>query len=357
MFADEPGETTAGGAPIPGSEGVPGKDQPTPNLSTVPDQAPKPQTTPAERQKIADQLIADNKQVQYAEKVQKTGQEDIAPPARTPNATPAGKSSNTPPEAPAPKSAPAVSTTAPSPTAPTASVQMGAAPTQGAAPSGPTAAAPSTSAPNSPPANPTQIVPTEPPAAMATLMASPPSPPPLPPTLQEAQGTKPPAAPAPSMAAPVAVPPPAGMPPSPVASPPATAQPVPAPPGQPETVVISGRSPRPLNEYVKKAGISALVATIYFTENSAQVKPEDITALRQLALEVTRRGGTFRVVSIARSPVAEARAQEVAKVLIDRGVNPGRVYAGGVPPTDPTFNQPRDEADPMNRRVDVYLDY
>lgn len=126
---------------------------------------------------------------------------------------------------------------------------------------------------------------------------------------------------------------------------------------QPDTVVISGRSPRPLTEYVRKSAIAALVATIYFPENSAQLKPEDVTVLRQLALEQAKRGGTFRVVSVARATIADARAQEVAKILIDRGVNPGRVYAGTVPQTDPTFGQLRAESDPSNRRVDVYLDY
>lgn len=147
------------------------------------------------------------------------------------------------------------------------------------------------------------------------------------------------------MAAPVPIP-------APVA-PPSAAAPV----AQPETVVISGRSPRPLTEYVRKSAIAALVATIYFPENSAQIKPEDVTVLRQLALEQAKRGGTFRVVSVARATIAEARAQEVAKILIDRGVNPGRVYAGTVPQTDPTFGQLRAESDPSNRRVDVYLDY
>ena len=122
-------------------------------------------------------------------------------------------------------------------------------------------------------------------------------------------------------------------------------------------MVISGRSPRPLSEYVRKSAIAALVATIYFPENSAQIKPEDVTVLRQLALEQAKRGGTFRVVSVARATIADARAQEVAKILIDRGVNPGRVYAGTVPQNDPTFNQPRAESDSANRRVDVYLDY
>lgn len=138
--------------------------------------------------------------------------------------------------------------------------------------------------------------------------------------------------------------------------PPATPPPVAAAPG-PDTVVISGRSPRPLTEYVRKSAIAALVATIYFPENSAQIKPEDVTVLRQLALEQAKRGGTFRVVSVARSTIADARAQEAAKILIDRGVNPGRVYAGTVPQTDPTFGQLRAESDPSNRRVDVYLDY
>lgn len=355
MFAAEPDAVTAGGAPVPGSQGVPGKDQPTPNLATVPDQAPKSQTTAAERQKIADQLIADNRQVQYADKVNRPEQIEVAPPARTPSAPNKGKTdqkSDTPA-----KSEPGVSTTAPAPSAPTASVQMGAAATQGAAPSTAAPAAAATAAtpgliasnPGSPSATappPPPTMPTAPPQAAGMPMpGSIPSPPPLPPVLQEAQ-------------APATAPPPAAPGPAvPAMAPPPAPPPAAAPTGQPETVVISGRSPRPLTEYVRKSAIAALVATVYFPENSAQIKPEDVTVLRQLALEQAKRGGTFRVVSVSRSQVADARAQEVAKILIDRGVNPGRVYAGTVPQTDPTFGQLRAESDSSNRRVDVYLDY
>ncbi|MHB1217513.1 MAG: hypothetical protein ACYC1L_04845 [Alphaproteobacteria bacterium] len=358
MFAAEPDAVTAGGAPVPGSQGVPGKDQPTPNLATVPDQAPKSQTTAAERQKIADQLIADNRQVQYADKVNRPEQIEVAPPARTPSTPNKGKTdqkSDTPA-----KSEPGVSTTAPAPSAPTASVQMGAAATQGAAPSAaaPAAAAaaatpgltasnpgsPSATAPSPTPTMPAAPVAPSPQSAGMPMPGPIPSPPPLPPILQEAQApataSPPPAAPAPAMAPPPAAPPPAA-----------------APTGQPATVVISGRSPRPLTEYVRKSSIAALVATVYFPENLAQIKPEDVTVLRQLALEQAKRGGTFRVVSVSRSQVADARAQEVAKILIDRGVNPGRVYAGTVPQIDPTFGQLRAESDSSNRRVDVYLDY
>ena len=367
MFAAEPDAVTPGGAPVPGSQGVPGKDQPTPNLAVVPDQAPKSQTTAAERQKIADQLIADNRQATYADKVNKPEQIEVAPPARTPGATNKGKTdqkSDTPA-----KPEPSVSTTAPAPVAPTASVQMGAAATQGAAPAAAAApaapsvapaataaaAAPGLTASNLGAPSTTAMSPIPPPTMPAAAGAPPPqtagmpmpgsrpSPPPLPPVLQEAQAS----APAPQQPALAATPSPAPQP-APAAAPAAP---------QPDTVVISGRSPRPLSEYVRKSAIAALVATIYFPENSAQIKPEDVTVLRQLALEQAKRGGTFRVVSVARATIADARAQEVAKILIDRGVNPGRVYAGSVPQTDPTFAQLRAESDPLNRRVDVYLDY
>lgn len=365
MFAAEPDAVTAGGAPVPGSQGVPGKDQPTPNLATVPDQAPKTQTTAAERQKIADQLIADNRQVQYADKVNKPDQPEVAPPARTPTTPNKGKTDQKT-DAPA-KAEPGVSTTAPAPSAPTASVQMGAASTQGAtAPAAAATAAasapgliasnpgsPSTTALSPTPSPTMPAVPGAPPPQTAgmPMPGSIPSPPPLPPVLQEAQApaAAPPPSPAPAMAAPAMAPVPA---PAPVTPPPAA-----APVAQPETVVISGRSPRPLTEYVRKSAIAALVATLYFPENSAQIKPEDVTVLRQLALEQAKRGGTFRIVSVSRSQAADARAQEVAKILIDRGVNPGRVYAGPVLQTDPTFGQLRAESDPSNRRVDVYLDY
>lgn len=357
MFAAEPDAVTPGGAPVPGSQGVPGKDQPTPNLAVVPDQAPKSQTTAAERQKIADQLIADNRQATYADRVNKPEQIEVAPPARTPNA-PNKRKTDQKSDAPS-KPEPGVSTTAPAPvapSAPTASVQMGAAATQGAAPATTTAAsAPGliASSPGSPSTS--ALSPTPPPSAPGgpppqtagmPMPGSLPSPPPLPPVLQEAQASAPPPQ-APSYAATA----PSTPPPAPAAPPPVAAAP------GPDTVVISGRSPRPLTEYVRKSAIAALVATIYFPENSAQIKPEDVTVLRQLALEQAKRGGTFRVVSIARSPIAEARAQEAAKILIDRGVNPGRVYAGTVPQNDPTFGQPRAESDSSNRRVDVYLDY
>ncbi|MGE0096467.1 MAG: hypothetical protein AB7M05_04720 [Alphaproteobacteria bacterium] len=356
MFAAEPDAVTPGGAPVPGSQGVPGKDQPTPNLAIVPDQAPKSQTTAAERQKIADQLIADNRQATYADKVNKPEQIEVAPPARTPSIPNKGKTdqkSESPPAAPAP----GVSTTAPAPTAPsapTASVQMGAAATQGAPPAaaaaspGLIASSPGSPSTSVPPSAPPPPAPGGPPPQTAgmPMPGSRPSPPPPPPVLQEAQASAP--APQPSPSAPT---PP--LAPTPAAPPPAAA---PAAP-QPDTVVISGRSPRPLTEYVRKSAIAALVATVYFPENSAQLKPEDVTVLRQLALEQAKRGGTFRVVSVARATIADARAQEVAKILIDRGVNPGRVYAGTVPQTDPTFGQLRAESDPSNRRVDVYLDY
>lgn len=365
FFSPEPDAVTVGGAPKPGSQGVPGKDQPTPNLATVPDQAPKPQTTAEERQKIANQLIADNRQAQYAEKVNRPDQPEVPPPARTPNVPAKGKTDQKSDSSAKPE--PSVSTTAPTPSAPTASVQMSAAPTQGAPPPAAPAAAPGSAAPpaapsplalqpetQAPPAapSPPALQPATPAAAApppSTMTGPIPSPPPLPPVLQEAQAPAAAAAPAPASAP---VPPAIGA-----ATPMPAAPPAAAPMGPPETVVISGRSARPLSEYVRKSAISALVASVYFPADSTQIKPEDVTVLRQLALEQTKRGGTFRLVSVARSQVADARAQEVAKILIDRGVNPGRVYAGAVPQTDPTYGQLRAESDPANRRVDVYLDY
>ena len=80
-FEEAPPTTVSSTAkPKPGAEGVPGEGQSFPNLGTVPGQAPKPQTTAEERKKIADALIADTREVQYADKVARPEQPMIAPP-------------------------------------------------------------------------------------------------------------------------------------------------------------------------------------------------------------------------------------------------------------------------------------
>ncbi|MFN0042640.1 MAG: OmpA family protein [Alphaproteobacteria bacterium] len=94
-----------------------------------------------------------------------------------------------------------------------------------------------------------------------------------------------------------------------------------------------------------------------FDANSAQMRAADLAALREIATEQRKRGGTLRVVGYSQSPVSSERAEQVARTLVGNGVKPDRVYAGAMPQSDPGYLDLRPEAVSANRRVDIYIDY
>ena len=312
---------------------MPGADQSTPNLSSVPGRAPVPQTTAEERKRLVKELAADNKGVNYAEPVAKPEQ----------------------PNLPLPKPAPPrIKQEAAKDAKPVASVQI-----PGAAKSAPaeaqiagtpqtTVIQGSSSAPSASPVPQAPLVPGNPVApppsaaapapAAATVFQAPPAAP-----LVAAQVT--------TQA--TAMPPP--PPPLSYAPPPPPA----APPASPPAAASRGpRDPRALETYPpRKMAVSAQIGSVSFDANSAQMRAADLAALREIATEQRKRGATLRVVGYSQSPVSSERAEQVARTLVGNGVKPDRVYAGAMPQSDPGYLDLRPEAVAANRRVDIYIDY
>ena len=325
----------------PGGTGVPGADQSTPNLSSVPGQAPVPQTTAEERKRLVKELAADNKGVKYAEPVAKPEQPNLPPPKSAPPRIKQEAAKDAKPVASvqipgAAKSTPAEAQVAGTPQ--TTIIQ------------GPSSTASAPPVPQTPPVPEMPLVsgspvapgnPVAPPPSAASPAPAPPivsrAPPAPPPTAAQVT-TQTPAMPPPPPALTYAAPPPLAPP----ASPPATAS----------------RGPRALETYPpKKMAISAQIGSVSFDANSAQMRAVDLAALREIATEQRKRGGTLRVVGYSQSPVSSERAEQVARTLVGNGVKPDRIYAGAMPQSDPGYLDLRPEAVSANRRVDIYIDY
>jgi outer membrane protein OmpA-like peptidoglycan-associated protein len=340
-FEEPPATTVSTPAkPRPGAEGVPGQGQAFPNLGSVPGQAPKPQTTAGEREKIADALVADTQGVQYADKVAKPEQAAIASPSPRPQKAEAAKPSDT------------------------ASAPAGQARPAPAAAEKP--AQPSSQAATQPP---TPLAPTTPPAPATPIAAAPSPPSPVTPSAKTAPG---PPAPQP-VGPPVAV-----VPPAPVARAPTLEPtgPIPQPPAPPEGIVptttIAGagapapprqrsagaKEVRSLDQFNRsRVAVSAEVGTISFAGGESDLRAADLAVLRELASAHRARGGLVRVVGYARGPASAERAMQVAHALVERGVPASKIYAGEMGMSDPAYNEPRSEMEPDNRRVEIFFDY
>jgi outer membrane protein OmpA-like peptidoglycan-associated protein len=328
----------------PGAAGVPGADGGIPNLSSVPGQAPRPVVTAEERKKLVQELTADNKGVQYAEPVVKPEQPNVPLPRPAPPRTP---------PAPAKAPEPAKASEAPKPqepAKPVASVQM---------PAAPKVSEPATTVIQPAPPSTATIAPQPQPP-----VAAPPSPAQPPVVMQQALPPPPSSAPPPAMSQPIPTPPPppllAAVSPPPAA---ATAQPSLASPMAPAPQAAvpaprGPRDPRALETYnAAKVAVSAQVGSIPFEANSSRMRVDDIALIRDVAQQQKKRGGTLRVVGFADAPVSVERAEQVARVLLESGVRPERVYSGTVLPNDPAFRVARPESVSANRRVDIYIDY
>jgi len=308
---------------------VPGADRPFPNLSTVPG---RPAVTPAgDRDRIAQGLRADRENARYADEAARQ-----PPPSATTALAGAGRSGRlpaepTPPVRSAdpmpPRSAPAQMAGGRVEAAPRTPVSketleaQSVEPAAGGAPSGPVAAraAPPAAVPAVPP-----------PAALPEPQAS-------------GQGSGPSASPSASTMR------------------------------APERRVAS--RPPSAREAVSDApaqGVSYRAAVIYFDPDSADLSPQDIAAIREVARFHRQTGGMVRIVGHAAgdSPVTSgqrhrdatvrvstARAEAVARQLVQFGVSQRSVAVRGAGEGEPMLTDGSADSVIRNRRAEIYIDY
>lgn len=334
---------------------VPGADRPFPNLSTVPG---RPAVTPVgDRDRIAQGLRADRENARYADEA-----------ARQPGP-------------PSPAIAAVAGRPGPIPVEPSP-------PVRSADPVSPQAArAPATQAQAmQAPATQAQAVPVQP--APGRVAAAPRTP--VSKETLEAQSVEPAAGspasdPVVARAAPAApvVPPRAALPEpqaSGQASSPARGQalgqasgPSAAASRAPERRVAS-RTPsgREVVSDLPAQGVSYRAAVIYFDPDSAALSPEDIAAIREVARFHRQTGGMVRIVGHAAgdSPltagqrhrdatvrVSSARAEAVARQLVQFGVSQRSVAVRGVGEGEPMVTDGSADQATRNRRAEIYIDY
>ena len=293
-------------------------DQPFPNLSTVPEEAPETSSA-EERAAITEGLAADRANAEYTDEPLGSQAADAAPAAP-------------PPPAPAPAPAAAVPAT----------------PAPAATPPAPPPAA--TSSPAAPPAG------TPAPAAPAV----------------ESQPIAPPPASAPQTAqqpAPAAPPPPASVPP---------AVPSVAPPEiysegsvtvTPDAVLGGGP---PATSRLLPSGESRPVALIFFGYGSAGLSRADIAVLKDVVRLHNERGGLIRVIghasrgvagrdtarqTLANFNISLARANAVARELSRLGVRTDQIQVAAAGAQQPLYYETQPTGEAGNRRVEIYLDY
>lgn len=318
---------------------APGADQAFPNLGTVPE---KPKVSAAEeKRQIAQGLVGDREGRRYAPEVTRQG----APTHVLGSETPSG----------------AAAATSATPT-PVPSLPVASAP---AAPPRPVAPAPMVQAP-------APLMPSAPPP---TLSAAPPPP-------QLTGGAPAPATRAPATAVPSRSTQPVG---------PAFAS-SPAAPDAFETVVVSSSgvdemAARPVAAApssrslapTRGAGPAAAdrsgslkVATIQFSNGSADLEARDRAILRDVVALQRERGGTIRVVGHASSrtvnmdpvrhklvnyDISSARAETVAKTLAEFGAKANGVVVVAKSDTDPLYYEFMPSGEAGNRRTEIYLDF
>lgn len=347
----ERARVTAGRAPTTTLPSVPGEDQPYPSLGSVP---PRPETTPpAERQALADRLVADRTNARYVGQPVVPTQRIVqpAPQAAPVEAAPLAQPSSgllgaedtpgeplgvarpvgapptpePPPIAGAPPIAPAAAATeavAPEPR----TTMLAAATPQPAPPSpSPSPAAPISVEPLAPP--PPPAMPEELPARART--AEPPASVPPAPVLLPVETASP--APPPIVSAPLATPAPPPTPPAPAPVSAPVPVPVSPPPPQPvqPSVVIDRTALQPGRARVAQPGYA-----LSFLPGTTTIVASDRAVLASLASRGA--GATFRVTGFADEagtgraldlPLARARA--VADALRAAGVSAEAIELGG----------------------------
>lgn len=123
------------------------------------------------------------------------------------------------------------------------------------------------------------------------------------------------------------------------------------------------------------AGVNARsvkVATVLFGNGSSQLSPRARQVLDQVAGLYKSKGGVVRVVGHASSRtrtmdpikhkmvnfnVSVARADAVARHLLQRGVTKDRIAVGAVSDADPQFYEVMPTGEAGNRRAEVYIDF
>ncbi len=371
-----------------------------PNLGTVPAKAPATSSS-AERQQIAQGLIADQQNAAYTAQQLKaepssgsvpppapaqpapaptqpaSSQPAPAPPSPSQPTTPpaaAAESSTaqpTTPERPAAEAATSPSTAPPVPAAPAAPTPPSTpAPSASIQPPNASAESSSTAQPAAPSqaaaATPAEVAPPAPanPPAPAPVTAEPIAPPQPAPAVQPPPASGAPMQAAPAPAAP-ATPAPAAVPPSPVTvgqsqltllEPPAAAMPGAPPAGASPPYGTGGDRP---------------IAVIFFGDGSASLSDRDLAVLHAVVLLQQQQGGHLRVVGHSSERTAtddyakhleinydlsQARADAVSRALTRMGVAQGSITVSAVGAKAPLFYEFLPTGEAGNRRVEIFLD-
>lgn len=141
----------------------------------------------------------------------------------------------------------------------------------------------------------------------------------------------------------------------------------------PPTAAAAAAGTLPLSTYGPMMGArSQRVAVIYFADGSANLSARDRQVLRQVADLQRRFQGLLRVVGHASSrtnattitrhnranfTVSLARANAVARALMNDGV-PGRfIYVGAVSDRQPVYYEVMPTGEAGNRRAEIYMDF
>lgn len=336
-------------------------DQTYPNLASVPAR-PADITSPSQRRAIQQGLVADRDQARYTDQ-------------QPANAIGTGTSSGTSPGSPrtAPSDAPTQTATAAPPSMPAPAASAAAKPAE-IAPSAP----PPPAARITPRAEPTEtrsagtamlerrrqeILAQRAAAAADTESTTPPPPAAAPQPSAPAARSEPTAEPAPRTTADIYREQFARSA-SPVAS--RSAEPAP------------GATPGPAGQDTAapavpgKAGISYLAATILFGHGSTVLDPAERDALRKVAADHRKSGGTLRIVGHASSrttdmrplqhqlanfQVSVSRAEAVAQELARLGVPAKAMQVAGVGDSQPIYYEVMPAGETGNRRVEIFVDY
>lgn len=126
----------------------------------------------------------------------------------------------------------------------------------------------------------------------------------------------------------------------------------------------------PLAAYAP-AGQTLHLATIQFANGSANLSSRDRQILSQVAQIAAARGGVLRVVGHAsqrtqdmnparhsqvNDRISAARANSVAQAIINMGVPAQRLYVGGAGASDPRYLEVMPSGEAGNRRAEIYID-
>lgn len=333
----------------PAEQRAPGSDQPFPSLATTPER-PTP-TPPAQRQQIADSLAADRDRARYTEEVLRRG-----PASASRSQVAAAPPPDAAPDAAAPPAAAAPPRPARPPARSETALSGAPVPVPPPAPLGTTPPAPAGLERVTPPP-----APPEPPAVTRSLTLPPA--PPAPPqfadvrTVYEQRLAE--SAPSTSMAP--AAPPPM---PAPMEAPQLAAAPVPAPADAPSALSVMETPDRP--------SVSVQVADIFFSHGSASLDGRDRGVLREVIALQKARGGRIRVVGhashrtgtmdlathkLANFSISVARANAVARELVQLGADRNVVLASARADQEPVYREVMPNGEAGNRRAEVYLEY